>query len=241
MAGFCGFCIKYSMWKPAVKVYQYVSEILSVTHVVKCPSDATTRKASVLDINLLEEKYLAIKKKQKDQSHVIVYKAGENKLILGETLLKTVPVNKIIEKQPKAFKAQIPVRDVTLEVPCKGYLNDGNDEWHTHLNIHRMVQVGNNFALENGTRETDQDMNFENTERGRLVQPRKSSASSGENIPVNDSYRRASLKHTFPASWLQYPFPSSKSTSPTDKVLYYPFPQKKTPRISDTARKLGLY
>ncbi|KAM8977139.1 uncharacterized protein C9orf152-like [Pelodytes ibericus] len=145
MAGFCGFWDKYSLWKPAVKAYQYVSKMLSVTHMVKCPSDATTRKASILDINLLEEKYFSIKKKQKDQSHVIVYKTGENKLILGETLLKTVPVNKIIKKQPKAFKAQIPVRDVTLEVPCKGYLNDRNDEWHTHLNIHCMVKVDNHY------------------------------------------------------------------------------------------------
>ncbi|KAM8967167.1 uncharacterized protein C9orf152-like [Pelodytes ibericus] len=248
MATCCGCWDKCSVWKPAVKVYRYVSEILSGTH-----TDAATRKA-IMEINLLEEKYFSIKQKQKKQSHVIVYKAGENKRMLGEMLINTVPVNKTIERQPKAFKAKIPVRDVTLDVPSKGYLNDGNDQWHTHINMHRMVQVDNHFALQNGSWENDQKMNNENKslplnrglsyekpsmERGRPQ--RKSSNSSGDNIPVTDLYRNASFKHTIPATWPSYPLPSSKSTSPTDKAFTYPFPQKKDPRISETARKLGLY
>ncbi|XP_063306886.1 uncharacterized protein LOC134608159 [Pelobates fuscus] len=250
MSGCCG-C---SLWEHAEKAYQFMSEILSVSHSHKDPADRT-RKPSKMDISLLEEQYLCTKQKQKEQAHIIVFKAGENELMSGEQFMNTVAVNKTIRK-PNPFKEQIPVRDVTLEVQNKNYLNERNGSWHAHLNIHRMAQLDCHFNLENGTSEPEHNINIENkrlrfcrlmsyeepsTEADILIKEKKQRSYSLESTPVNDFNRKASLKHTLPTTWAQHHLPSSKLTSTTDKVFYYPFPQKKTPRISETARKLGLY
>uniref|UniRef100_A0A8C5PLG2 TBC1 domain-containing protein n=1 Tax=Leptobrachium leishanense TaxID=445787 RepID=A0A8C5PLG2_9ANUR len=251
----CCCCCGCSVWERAAKAYQFMSEILSVTHTHADAADGT-RKPSKMDISRLEEQYLCTKQRQKQGAHIIVFKAGENELIPGEPVMNTVPVNKTIKK-PKAFKDRAPVRDVTLEVLNKNYLYDRDGTWHAHLNMHRMAQLDHQSALENDTADHEKETNHENNmsqcgsrlqsyedlpnQADHPMKERKASSSSVESSPYNNRNRKISLKQAMTASWAQYHFPSSKLTSPTDKVFYYPFPQKKTPRISETARKLGLY
>uniref|UniRef100_A0A803JVD4 Chromosome 6 C9orf152 homolog n=2 Tax=Xenopus tropicalis TaxID=8364 RepID=A0A803JVD4_XENTR len=214
----------------------------------KEPADGT-RKPSKMDISRLEEQYHCIKQKQKQQTHIIVFKAGKSELISGEPILNTVPVNEVIRKQ-KSFEEQMPVKDVMLEVLDKSYLKESDGSWHTHLNIHRMVQLDCQFGIQNGSGDKVKEMNFENKRPvfNRMVscdtlcsnqKERRSlernGRSSSVDSPHGSSYK-CSLQHAIPASWA-----SLKLSSPTDKLTYYPFPQKKNPRISETARKLGLY
>lgn len=227
-----------------------MSEILSVTHTEKDPADGT-RKLSKMDIHRLEEQYNGIKQKQKLQTHIVVFKSGDSGLILREPDVNTVQVNERVRKH-KAFKDQIPVKEVTLELSDKHY-QDRNGTWHAHLNIHRMVQLNSQPAPERITPEHDKDIN-----KTVLFERLLSSEYQPINIPAPSAktmakeelngdhhsigfHRKSSLRNPIPASWSQYPFPTSKPTSPTEKVVYYPFPQKKNPRISEAARKLGLY
>ncbi|KAM5157128.1 uncharacterized protein C9orf152 homolog [Mantella aurantiaca] len=252
MTGCCCCLQQFSLWEQILKAYKYMSEILSVTHTYKDPADSN-RKLSKMDISLLEEQYYGIKQKQKLQTHIIVFKAGENYLMSMDPTLNTVPVNKKIQKQ-KPFKDQIPVKEVSLELLDKNYMNDKNGTWHAHLNIHRLVQIDCHSNLGERTAEHKKDID-KSVLFSRLLssvqQPRNDSEkvtaeieTSGlakDNKPVNNLYRKSSLQHPIPTSWGHYQFPSSKPSSPTEKLVFYPFPQKKNPRISETARKLGLY
>ncbi|KAM9307619.1 uncharacterized protein C9orf152 homolog [Gastrophryne carolinensis] len=255
MPGCCGCgCLQFSMWEQMQKAYKYMSEILSVTHTSKDPADCN-RKPSKMDISRLEEQYYGMKQKQKLQTHIIVFKAGENKLISGDPVVNTVPVNERVLKQ-KPFKEQLPVKEVTLELLDKNYLKDRYGTWHAHLNIHRMVQMDCQ-TLHNADDKTsplhkDIDKSILFT---RLLsseeQPKKNLEHITEEVEtkglnerrnsVNNLYRRSSLKHPVTTSWGHYQSPTSKASSPTEKLYFYPFPQKKNPRISETARRLGLY
>ncbi|XP_044149723.1 uncharacterized protein C9orf152 homolog [Bufo gargarizans] len=252
MAGCCGCLEQFSLWEQMVKVYKYMSEILSVTHTDKDPADGT-RKLSKMDIHHLQEQYNGMKQKQKLQTHIIVFKSGDNELILREPDVNTVQVNERVRKL-KAFKEQTPVKEVTLELSDKNYLTKRDGTWHAHLNIHRMVQLNGQPAPEATPPEHDGDINkavlFERL-LGSEVQPVNISAPiaktmlmkelHGDHQSISGFRRKSSLKNPIPASWSQYPFLTSKPTSPTERLVYYPFPQKKNPRISEAARKLGLY
>ncbi|XP_075068258.1 uncharacterized protein C9orf152 homolog [Mixophyes fleayi] len=252
MAGWCCCLEQFSLWEQMVKAYKYMTEILSVSHTYKDPADGI-RKQSKMDISRLEEQYYCIKQKQKLQTHIIVFKAGKNELISGEPVLSTIPVNEKVRKL-KAFKEKTPVKKVTLELLDKNYLKERNGTWHAHLNIHRMVQLDCQPALTKGTGEHEKEID-KSLLLDRLLssesQPIKHPAHSTEAMEtqeltedknsINSMYRKPSLRHPIPALWSQDHFPTSKPTSPTEKVFYYPFPQKKIPRISETARKLGLY
>ncbi|KAM4028973.1 uncharacterized protein C9orf152 homolog [Anomaloglossus baeobatrachus] len=246
MAVCCGCLEPFSLWEQVLKAYKYMSDILLVTHADKDPADGT-RKLSKMDIHRLEEQYNGIKQKQKKRTHIIVFKSGDNELILKEPDVNTVQVNERVRKH-KAFKDQIPVKEVTLELSDKNYLKDRNGTWHAHLNIHRMVQLTSPPALQTST--PDKSVLFDrllSSESEPLNDPAPSTKIlemkelNGDHHSVSSVRRRSSLKNPIPASWSQYSFPTSKPASPTEKLLYYPFPQKKNPRISEAARKLGLY
>ncbi|KAG8573340.1 hypothetical protein GDO81_012364 [Engystomops pustulosus] len=240
----CGCLEQFSLWEQMAKAYKYMCEILPVTHTDKDPADRT-RKLSKMDIHRLEEQYNGIK--QKLQTHIIVFKSGDNDLILKEPDVNTVQVNAIVGKH-KAFKEHLPVKEVTLELSNKNYLKDRNGTWHAHLNIHRMVQLNGEPAPVMNPPDHDRDINkavlFErllNSESHPINIPAPSTKQIGDHHSISSFRRKSSLKNPIPSSWSQYPFPSSKPTSPTEKLVYYPFPQKKNPRISEAARKLGLY
>nr|DBA25066.1 TPA: hypothetical protein GDO54_012639 [Pyxicephalus adspersus] len=228
------------------------SHILSVTHTYKDPADGN-RKPSKMDISRLEQQYYGIKQKQKLQTHIIVFKAGENELISRDPILNTVPVNKKVPK-PKPFKEQIPVKEVALELMDNNYIKARNGTWHAHLNIHRMVQTDCHCTFSEETAEHNKDIDKSLLFNRLLIseqQPsnnykditgeRESSGLTEDNKSVHNLYRKSSLQHPMLTSWGHYQFPSSKPSSPTEKLFFYPFPQKKNPRISETARKLGLY
>ncbi|XP_073533833.1 uncharacterized protein C9orf152 homolog [Phyllobates terribilis] len=245
MAMCCGCLEQFSLWEQMLKAYKYTREILLVTHADKELADGT-RKLCKMDIHRLEEQYNGIKEKQKLRTHIIVFKSGDNELILREPDVNTVQINERVRKH-KAFKDQIPVKEVTLELSDKNYLKGRNGTWHAHLNIHRMVQLSSRPALETST--PDKTVLFDRLlSSGEPVNfPAPSTTTvemkglNGDHYSVSSVRRKSSLKNPIPASWSQYPFPTSKPTSPTEKLLYYPFPQKKNPRISEAARKLGLY
>ncbi|KAM3928824.1 uncharacterized protein C9orf152 homolog [Leptodactylus fuscus] len=252
MARCCGCLEQFSLWEQMAKAYKYMCEILSVTHTDKDPADGI-RKLSKMDIHRLEEQYNGMKQKQKLQTHIIVFKSGDKDLILREPDVNTVQVNERVRKCT-AFKDQIPVKEVSLELSDKNYLKERNGTWHAHLNIHRMVQLSSHPTPRANLPDHDKDINktilFErllNSQSQPIDVPAPSTKImemkelNGDHQCISIFRRKSSLKNPIPSSWSQYPFLNSKPTSPTEKLVYYPFPQKKNPRISEAARKLGLY
>ncbi|KAG8443558.1 hypothetical protein GDO86_012098 [Hymenochirus boettgeri] len=248
MAGCCGCWESFCLWERLVKAYKYMTELLSLTHSFKEPADGISQ-GSKMDIGRLEEQYHCMKQKQKQEMHIIVFKS-ENDLISGETIVNTVPVNEIVRKE-KAFEDRMPIKDVMLEVPDKNYLKDSDGTWHAHLNIHRHVQLDCQIGIHYGT-EKEKEINFENkrqplsrmtsyemlstSEKGPNIHNAPTRSSSLESNPRGSAYRNCSLQQSISASWA-----SLKPPSPTQKLVYYPFPQKKNPRMSEAARRLGLY
>lgn len=153
-------CLPLSaLWEQMVKACKCMGHVLSVSH---SPTAAdSSRKLSTMDITQLEEEYLYIKQKQKLQTHIIVYKTGEDEPLTTEALVTTVPVNKKVKK-PKAFEERIPVRGVTLDILRDASSQDPIDPWHIHLDIHRLVQVEHQNQAFNPVQEKHKQVSFDN-------------------------------------------------------------------------------
>ncbi|XP_030045767.1 uncharacterized protein C9orf152 homolog [Microcaecilia unicolor] len=240
-----------SWWEETQRANKYMGEIVSVTRTLaKHPADCAGQP-SKMDISLLEEQYYSIKEKQKQQTHIIVYKTGKTGPIPRESPISTNALNKRSQKL-KALNGHIPVRGVTLEVSGNCSLQDQNATWHTHLDVHRLVQVDYHNTLYNtepaintGIRldtETDKPAVLSNSsteaKTNFLDSRRLSNTSTQESqIMFPSIQRKVSLKSITPTTWSSHT--PTKLISVSNK--YYPFPQKKTPKISEVARQLGLY
>ncbi|XP_062423639.1 uncharacterized protein C9orf152 homolog isoform X2 [Rhea pennata] len=188
-----------------------------------------------MDVSLLEERYDYIKQKQKLQSHIIVFKTGENESALSESMVR-------------------------LELTSDGNLQDSS-LWRTHLGIHRLAQASrrevswdlsqckngpgsfDNHRLipkENGTlQHTDLETVSEQPTLNQLGSSSTLNGFSKENSSNISGICQKSPCES--AIWTHQHTSSTKCMPACNKLSFYPFPQKKTPRISEAARRLGLY
>ncbi|KFV73759.1 Uncharacterized protein C9orf152, partial [Struthio camelus australis] len=134
------FCMTLSsLWEQMVKAYKSMTGIFSVTHTSEQQASDRDKQPTKMDVSLLEEQYDYMKQKQKLQSHVIVFKTGENESALSESMVNAVLINKNVKKS-KSFAECVPVRKVKLELTSNGNLQDSSP-WRTHLGIHRLTQA----------------------------------------------------------------------------------------------------
>uniref|UniRef100_A0A8D0HGD5 TBC1 domain-containing protein n=1 Tax=Sphenodon punctatus TaxID=8508 RepID=A0A8D0HGD5_SPHPU len=216
-----------------------------------------------MDVSLLEEQYDFIKQKQKLQPHIIVFKTDEDS-IHGEPMVSAVLINKKVRKS-KAFQERTPVREVNLELPCNGNVQD-NSPWRTHLEIHRLVHSKHQKAPYDLAKCKNEQISFDNKRltlkenvtsqyENSVMESEQSTQSLDElenssmlSSPTEEAARSTSglgrnspLESLSSANWTHQQVSSVKCIPGSNKLTYYPFPQKKTPRISETARRLGLY
>ncbi|XP_067908152.1 uncharacterized protein C9orf152-like [Heterodontus francisci] len=261
------------VWEQMVRGKAYLTQLNRRNHSAGkyWHSSSVEDNSILMDINELEEQYDSIRQKQKEQTQV-VFRTGKNKLTSGEFFklqVKTVSVNCTVRKQ-KAFEECLPINSVTLDFPNKGYTQDGETPWRTHLDIHRVVHA------QNKGQKSHLQKNKEPHDRNQQL------GSMSKNVPLSKgviescNYKRASgeattivackpneLKaihsftnhnHCIPKINKRFSFPNERSnvwasknglvtkiTPIATKGDYYPFPQMKTPRKSDTAKSLGLY
>ncbi|XP_053121443.1 uncharacterized protein C9orf152 homolog isoform X2 [Hemicordylus capensis] len=225
----------------------------SVTHPSKQQTSDCSGQPTKMDVSVLEEQYGYLKKKQKLQTHIIVFKTGENGTVPGESMVNAVLINKKTRKA-KAFKEHIPIREVHLELPCSCNVEESSP-WRIHLGIHRLEQGEHQKSpcnvIQKKTEETSTDSKILSQEESMmsckelvtgteqsihlLSEQEKSSPAE-----VTDSSSSALTSVTSPV-WTHSQISASKFAPSSSKLPYYPFPQKKTPRISEAARRLGLY
>ncbi|XP_009703333.1 PREDICTED: uncharacterized protein C9orf152 homolog [Cariama cristata] len=253
------FCMTFSsLLEQMVESYKYVTGIFSVTHTSEQqPSDH--KQPPKMDVSLLEEQYNHTKQKQKLQSHIIVFKTGAQESVLPESMVNAVLINKKV-RSSKSFTEHVPARKVRLEM-TSGNIQD-NSPWRTHLGIHRLVQAPcqgvtcdlpycknrpcsfDNQRLISKGNSTSQHQELEGaSELSALSQ--LGSSSTLNSFSKENSSNISSTCQTPPAATsavCTHQHSSSTKCMPAcNKLHFYPFPNKKGPRISEAARRLGLY
>lgn len=230
-----------------------MSGIFLVTHPSKQQASECSRQPTKMDINVLEEQYHCLKQKQKLQTHVIVFKTDDAETVPGESMINAVLINKKFRKG-KVLTEHIPTRKVNLDLPCGRNVQESSP-WRIHLGIHRLVQgehlktpcdVGrnNNEKISKDSKKLLEEESV--ISHGELLTGSEQSiellGKQGNSSPLEKTgSSSSSLTSVTSLVWTRSQISASKFAPSASKLTYYPFPQKKTPRISEAARKLGLY
>ncbi|XP_009896144.2 uncharacterized protein C9orf152 homolog [Dryobates pubescens] len=256
------FCMTFSsLLQQMVKAYKYMTGIFSVTHTSEQQASDCDKRLTKMDVSLLEEQYDHIKQKQKLQSHIIVFKTDEHEPVLPESMVSAVLINKAVRRS-KSFTERAPVRKVSLEPSSSASVQD-NSPWRTHLGIHRLVQGPSQAVTWDLSQRKNTPYCFDNQ---RLISKGNSALqhkelggcelsacsqlgssstlngfSKGNGSKISGTCQKPPLKSATAAVWTHQHISSTKCTPACNKLNFYPFPNKKGPRISEAARKLGLY
>uniref|UniRef100_A0A8C8SPI7 Chromosome 9 open reading frame 152 n=1 Tax=Pelusios castaneus TaxID=367368 RepID=A0A8C8SPI7_9SAUR len=253
-----------SLWKQMVQAYKYICGIFLVTHTAQQEASDCDEHPTKMDVSLLEEQYNYIKQKQKLQTCIIVFKTGENQPVHAESMVNAVLINKNIRKL-KGFKEHIPVRKVTLELTSNDNIQDSSP-WRTHLGIHRLLEADCQTAPCDPAYCKNKQISFDDerlTVKENVMLPHEKLLTANEQSTVSLSEVGNSSALSSPteensnsvsgicqkspsisvssATWTHQQISSTKCIPIPSKLSYYPFPQKKTPRISEAAKRLGLY
>lgn len=238
-----------------MKAYKYMTGIFSVTHTSEQQASDCDKQPTEMDVSFLEEQYDHIKQKQKLQSHVIVFKTGEHESVIPESMVNAVIINKKVRS--KSFTEHVPVRKVRLEMNSSGNAQD-NSLWHTHLGIHRLVQAPCQGATQDVSHCKNGPCSFDKerliSQENGTLQPKELEGARelpvlsqlGSSSMLNSCNKEDStcpkppLKSATSAVWT-HQHTSTKCMPACNKLNFYPFPNKKGPRISEAAKRLGLY
>ncbi|KAK2870500.1 hypothetical protein QQF64_021519 [Cirrhinus molitorella] len=186
------------------------------------PSEEKEDQSSVrMDIELLKEQYNSIREKQRRQTHVICFRKAQNdEEMSGRNLVDLVPVCQI-QRSPSTKTPETPLEFVVDSESCL---------WRSHLDMHRTKHTPDETEHRNENSEWSTEASSTSSESERL---------SDDSNP-GEPHLKSSRKFSAPAVLSrQLSFGSYRSTPSGSK--YYPFPQRKSLRKSETARKLGLY
>lgn len=245
-----------------VKAYKYVTGIFSVTHSSEPQVSDGDKKLTKMDVSVLEEQYDHIKQKQKLQPHIIVYKTGGHESVLPESMVNPVLINKKV-KRSKSGRGDIPVRKVPLET-TNGGVSEDDLLWHIHLGTHRLGQApghGDSWDLPhfNNTSWSFDNQRLISKGNGtpqikesggasELAELRQLGSSSVLNslgkesaCNISSSCQKPPLASATAALWAHQQISATKCLPACNKLNFYPFPNRKGPRISEAARRLGLY
>ncbi|XP_063157966.1 uncharacterized protein LOC134496140 [Candoia aspera] len=223
------------VFRSMVKAYKYMSGIFVVTHSSKQQDTDCARQPNKMDINRLQEQYHCFKEKQKLQTHVIVFKAvftGGNEAVPTESMVSTVLIN-------KGMRRALKEREIKLDLPCSGNAQVSSP-WRMHLGVHRLAHHQKRpcdiVPNQNEHSMLSCQALLESTEQALA------SSSKEENLhPTEETVHSNSPRTSVTSIWTYSSLNTSASKPAPSKLPYYPFPQKKNPKISEAARKLGLY
>ncbi|XP_073687236.1 uncharacterized protein [Garra rufa] len=185
------------------------------------PSEEKEDQSSIkMDIELLKEQYNSIREKQRRQTHVIRFRKEQiDEEMSVRNLVDLVPVCQI--KCSPSTK--------TPETPFEFVVDSESCLWRSHLDLHRIKPTNDEPEHRNNS-QSSTEASSTSSESERLSEE----SNPGEHRLNN------SRKFSAPAVLSrQLSFGSYRSTPAGSK--YYPFPQRKSLRKSETARRLGLY
>lgn len=194
--------------------------------------------------------------------HKCISPAGGHESALPESMVNPVLINKKV-KRSKSCRGDVPVRKVTLET-INGSSSEDDLLWRIHLGAHRRGQApgqGDSWDLShssstpwsfdnqrliskgNGTPQTKEPAGAsELSELRQLGSSTVLNSLSKENgCNISSSCQKPPLKSATAALWAHQQISPTKCMPACNKLNFYPFPNRKGPRISEAARRLGLY
>ncbi|XP_006864743.1 PREDICTED: uncharacterized protein C9orf152 homolog [Chrysochloris asiatica] len=206
-------------------------------------------KGPSLSIQLLRAQYEGLKQRQRAQSHVVLFPKGGNvpALAPAQPRISTVWINKERRSSLSLEEAEPEAKGMpeTADQDC---LQTHKSPWHTHLEMHCLVQT---FCEETSNQARHKDRITGSDQRlppkgdpglfdsnHRTQQGTEFSEAAQCQCQVANTQTKV-LEEGLNSS-IQCP-PPTKNLHKSGKSAHYPFPQRKTPRISQTARNLGLY
>lgn len=188
--------------------------------------------------------------------HTCISLVGEHESALPESMVNAVLINKNVRRS-KSFTECVPVRKVRLEMTSSGNVQD-NSPWRTHLGIHRLVQAPCHGVPWDLPHCKNRPCSFDNqrliSKGNGTLQPKELEGASelsalsqlGSSSTLNgcnaaSACQKPPLKSATSAVWTHQHAASTQCMPACNKLNFYPFPNKKGPRISEAARRLGLY
>ncbi|XP_037654228.1 uncharacterized protein C9orf152 homolog [Choloepus didactylus] len=204
-------------------------------------------KGPPLSIQLLRAQYEDLRRQQRARAHLVMLPTGGNMPAPAEPMVSAVWINKerrsslsLKELDPEAVEMPEKADRSCLQAPVS--------PWHTHLEMHLLAQTFH--------QETSHQVKHKGKLMGsdqRLLQGGGSGlfednqrTQQGTKVPEGtqcqcqvDNTQAKAVKSGLNIG-IQCP-PSTKNPHRSGKPAHYPFPQRKTPRISQAARNLGLY
>ncbi|KAK6293181.1 uncharacterized protein C9orf152 [Coregonus clupeaformis] len=194
------------------------------------------------DIALLREQYNCTKEKQKRQTPVVLFRqvsADDAAEISGKALVNVVLVNQEMKSTPERKRSVS-----EAEIDFVGDLE--RTPWHTHLGIHRRTNgiiaphPNPTITGSNSSSLTSLSEDCPETSSDKVLGD--STSIHSEELSTSNSIS-GSRKFSAPAVLSrQLSFggqrPPLLSFSP---LHHYPFPQRKGPKKSEAARRLGMY
>ncbi|XP_016069162.1 PREDICTED: uncharacterized protein C9orf152 homolog [Miniopterus natalensis] len=200
-----------------------------------------------LSVQLLRAQYEDLRQQQRAQAHLMVLPKGGNTPAPAESMVSAVWINKERRRSLSQDKVD-PEAAGMLEEADGGCLQIPRSLWHTHLQMHCSVQT---FHQET-SHHVKHKGKFMGSEQ-RLPQERDPSLFENKQMTQQETMIPEAAQHERQEgnpqtktvgsglnNGIQCPS-SIKNPQRPGKPAYYPFPQRKTPRISQAARNLGLY
>ncbi|XP_039095700.1 uncharacterized protein C9orf152 homolog [Hyaena hyaena] len=201
----------------------------------------------LVSTQLLRAQYEGLRRQQRAQAHLVVLPKGGCTSASAKSMVSAVWINKE-RRCSLSLEDTDPEAETTLEEADRGCLQVPKSPWHTHLETYRWVQT---FHQETG---------FQVKHKGKLVGPKQrppqeadpglfeNNQMAQQGTTILETAQRECPEGSAQTKAVGSGFnigiqcpPSIKNPHRSGKPAHYPFPQRKTPRISQTARNLGLY
>ncbi|XP_006887050.1 PREDICTED: uncharacterized protein C9orf152 homolog [Elephantulus edwardii] len=204
-------------------------------------------KGPLLSIQLLRAQYEGLRSRQRAQPHVVVLPKGGDMPAPAQPIMSAVWINKERRSSLSLDEAEPEAKGMPEEA-SRGCLQIPTSPWHTHLEMHCLAQTFCQEAshqVQHKGRLAGSDQRlapegdpglFESNQRAQQELEMPEAAQSQCHVGNTQAKAEESGLHRS----IQCPLPSKNLHRP-GKSAHYPFPQKKTPRISQAARNLGLY
>ncbi|XP_066572711.1 uncharacterized protein C9orf152 [Amia ocellicauda] len=213
---------------------------------------AAAGRPAGMDVSLLREQYHCLRRRQRSETHVVLFKKGI-KDTSGESLFSTIPINQEVNPA-KPLEEHMAVKGIQFD-----FVSDSEDyrtPWRTHLGIHRMAHPNRPREATSGKTSDTNAMtatsprepgsakrNLLLTKHASLENPvpLEKSENPNDTCPAGSAIL-SQRKFSAPVILSrQLSLDESRSSQASTKLQYYPFPQKKQPKQSEAARRLGLY
>ncbi|XP_004711098.1 uncharacterized protein C9orf152 homolog [Echinops telfairi] len=198
-------------------------------------------------IQLLRAQYEGSRQRQRAQAHLVVLPKGGDMAVSAQSMVSAVWINKERRSSLSLEEAEPEAKGMP-EAADRGYLQTPSSPWHTYLEMHCLAQTfcqETSHQAQHKGKLTGSDQRLPPEGDPGLFKSNQS-PQEGTEIPGADQSQCqvciTQAKTVGPNLNLniQCP-PPAKNLHRSGKLAHYPFPQRKTPRISQAARNLGLY